>query len=338
MFAKAAEQDGEVISVKPEGIIVRYADGSEEGYPCGKVFGNSASLSFPFNIVSNVSKGEVFKAGDILTYNTEFFTKDTLARNTVVWKNAVQVNVALVEVPSTYEDASAITQRLASKLTSKISEPINITVRFNQAIHDLVKVGDKVKADDHLCVIEDEVTAGSDLFDQDSLDNLRILRSQTPRAKVDGVVDKIEVFYNGELEEMSESLAEVAMAADKRLAKELSSVGKKPMTGSTLGESYRIEGNVLQLDELVIRVHVTEDKGMGNGDKAVFANQLKTIISEVLPDPVQTESGVEVDALFGIKSVGNRIVNSPYDIGIDARLMTKATERAIAAYTTPIKG
>jgi len=337
MFAKAAEQDGEVLSVKPEGVLVRYADGREEGYPLGRQFGRSASLTFPFTLVCKVKKGDTFKKGDILTYNEEFFTTDTVAYNTVVWKNAVQATIGLVEVGETYEDASSISVRLAEKLTSKVSEPIPITVRFNQAVHQLVKVGQKVRADDHLCIIEDSVTAGSSIFDEDSIAALRLLKAQTPRADHDGVIERIEVYYNGEIEDMSPSLSEIANASDKQFAKERAALGLKNLSGSTLGESYRVNGTPLAIDELVIWVYITTVKPMGVGDKAVISNQLKTVVSEVTSEPLQSESGVLIDAKFGIKSVGNRIVNSVYEMGIDARLMLKATERAIAAYSSANK-
>jgi len=46
----------------------------------------------------------------------------------------------------------------------------------------------------------------------------------------------------------------------------------------------------------------------------------------------QTESGEDVDAIFGYLSVSDRIVRSPEVIGTTSKLMQLITQRAIAAY------
>lgn len=334
MFAKAAEQDGVVVNVRPEGIVVRYADGTQEGYILGKQFGQGSSMSFPFTITTELKKGQAFKAGDVLTYNQQFFAKDTVSFDSPVWMNGTYGMLALVETNSTYEDATCISEDFAKRLVSRIADPKSVVMNFNEAIHQLVKVGQRVSADDHLCIIENEITSGSSLFDEDSIAALRLMKADTPRAGVDGVVERIEVYYNGEIEDMSESVREIVLASDKQFAREQLAVGKGVLTGSVVGESYRVNRNPLLPDQIAIVIHISEEKSMGVGDKAVVCNQLKTVISEVVQVPRESESGIAIDMDFGTKSAGNRIVNSIYEIGIDGRLCLKATERAIAAFTS----
>jgi len=58
-----------------------------------------------------------------------------------------------------------------------------------------------------------------------------------------------------------------------------------------------------------------------NDRKGVFANQLKTVFGEVLPDTVRTDTGTPVDAFFGMLSVYARIVDSPAIIGTTTTLL-----------------
>lgn len=71
-----------------------------------------------------------------------------------------------------------------------------------------------------------------------------------------------------------------------------------------------------------------------NSRKAVFGNQLKTVISEVLEDDYVCEDGSLVDAIFGGKSVDARIVNSPYLIGTTNTLLSVITKKACEMYFT----
>ena len=66
--------------------------------------------------------------------------------------------------------------------------------------------------------------------------------------------------------------------------------------------------------------------------KGVFGNQLKTVFGRVFNGSVKSESGVEIDAIFGAKSLADRIVTSPYLIGTTTTLLIVAGKRVVKAY------
>lgn len=66
--------------------------------------------------------------------------------------------------------------------------------------------------------------------------------------------------------------------------------------------------------------------------KGVFANQMKTVFSEIIDYPITTESGLVLDGWFGAVSIFKRIVNSPITIGTTNVLLRLAGERAFKAY------
>lgn len=331
LFAMAAKQDGKVISVTEDGIVVEYADGTQSGHELGRRFGAAAGLTIPHTLITDMKAGQKFQAGEMLCYNSGFFEKDILNPKGVIWKAGVTTRVALLESTQTLEDSASISPRIAKLLSTPMTKTKVYTVGFDQSVRRLVKVGDRVESEDILCIIEDAVTAGSDLFDESTLDTLRVLSAQAPQAKVKGVVERIEAFYHGDMEDMSESLRAIAKASDKELMKRGKAVGRKGYTGS-VDEGFRVDGTPLALDTMAIRVYITSSVPAGVGDKGVFCNQMKTVFGEVLPGEVVTESGLVVDAIFGAKSIADRIVTSPEVIGTTTTLLDVLAKKALKAY------
>lgn len=333
LFAFTAKKPGKVISISDTGVVVQYDDGEKKGFELGRRFGNAAGLVIPHNVVSPLKAGQVFTEGDLICYNDGFFEHDILNPKNVVWKAGIMVKTVLLESTATLEDSSAISARAAALLTTKTTKVKDVVVNFTQSVHRLVKVGDKVESENILCTIEDAVTANSNLFDEESLDTLRVLSAQTPQAKVKGVVERIEVFYHGDKEDMSDSLRAIANAFDRDMSKRNVAAGKKAFTGS-VDEGFRIAGDPLSLDTMAIRIYITGDVAAGVGDKGVFCNQMKTVFGEILSGEVKSESGKVIDAVFGQKSVADRIVLSPEIIGTTATLLDVIGKKAVKAYRT----
>lgn len=331
MYAAAAKQDGVVISVARFGVLVKYANGKEQGFEIGRRYGNAAGLTLPHDVVANVELGQAFKRGDILTYNTGFFEPDILNPKNVVWKAGVLVKTVLMEVPETLEDSSALSAKFTNRLVANVSKYSDIVVTFDQVVNKLVKIGDKVGSESILCIIEDAITSQAKLFDAESLDTLKILSNQAPQAKVNGVVERIEVYYHGDKEDMSDSLSAIVTASDRILAERFKSIGQQVLTGA-VDEAFRVDGDPLPYDSLCIRVYMTSAMETGEGDKGVFANQMKSVVGKKFVGDYKTESGEEIHAIFGAKSIEDRIVSSPYIIGTTNVLLELAGKRMVAAY------
>lgn len=331
LFAYSARKAGKVISISDAGIVVEYEDGERKGIELGRRYGNAAGLTIPHEVKTDMKEGQAFKEGTILAYNPGFFERDMLNPSNVVWKAGVIVKTALMESTRTLEDSASISKRISELLRTKITKMRQVVLTFDQTVHKLVKPGDLVESEDILCVIEDAVTANSNLFDETTLDTLRVLSAMTPQAKSRGEVERIEVYYHGDKEDMSEGLRALANASDRELLRRARSAGRKGFTGS-VDESFRVDGEPLALDTLCIRIYITTEVPAGVGDKGVFCNQMKTVFGEVMPNEIKTESGKVVDAIFGAKSVADRIVLSPDVIGTTTTLLDVIGKKAVAAY------
>lgn len=331
LFATTAKKPGKVISLDEHGLVVQYDDHTKQGIELGRRFGAAEGATIPHEVRSEMKLGQKFKVGDVLAYNEGFFEKDILDPSQVIWKPGVTVRVALMESPLTLEDSSAISRKTADLLRSKTTKIREIIVDFKQTVRELVKVGQAVESEDILCVIEDETTARNELFDKESLDTLRILSAQSPKAKVKGIVERIEVYYHGEKEDMSDGLRQVASASDRNFIARDKAVWRTAMTGQ-VDDSYRVDGDPLTVDTMAIKIFITADVPAGVGDKGVFANQMKTVFGNVIESDIKTESGLEVGAIFGAKSIQARIVHSPDLIGTTTVMMRLLGERMVKAY------
>ncbi len=331
MFAFTAKQDGKVVSLNDKGVIVEYVDGTQKGVRLGRQYGKAEGSVYPFDIIAIVKAGQSFKKGDPIAYNTSFFEVDYLDPTKIVMKISMVVKTALVESAQTFEDSSSVSYRLSKEMTSRTTKIKSFIVNFKQNVNNTVKPGQVVGPKDVLLTLEDEITSTGNHFDSEALATLQKLAKQSPKAKLIGVVDKVEVFYHGDKEDMSPTLKALADASDKLLGQECRSTGKAVITGQ-VNEDYRVTGKPLILDQAEVRIYLTVDTELGVGDKSSLASQMKSVHGEVMNYKVTTESGEEVDALFSFKSCYKRVVTSPFVMGTTISLLKLGAKKVVEAY------
>lgn len=265
MFAVMAKQKGVVKEITDDGITIVYADGSEHGYPLGRIYGENAGMTIPHTLITPLKVGDKFIEGDTITYNSGYFRPDSLNPKQVTWCNGTYGWFALCEPTDVIEDASVISQELADMLVTNLTHQRTIVINFNQSIAKLKKVGESVKYDDILCLIQDEITTGMDLYDEADIDSLKALGSQAPKAKSSGVIERIEVFYRGDKEDMSDNIRKLVNQSDKELASRRKAMKKTVVTGS-VDEGFKVRGVPLPLDSVAIRLFITGPESAGVGD------------------------------------------------------------------------
>ncbi len=332
LFATTAKLKGKVIAKNSYSIVVEFEDGSVKSVELGRRYGKAAGATIPHDVITDLSEGDTVDPGRVIAWDQKHFEKDILDPLSVRWKVGKMVKVALVDGADTFEDSDAISERVAKDLGTETTYVRNLVINFDQRIVGLVKEGQHIEPDGILCTIQDSVTTGTGLFDDAvTIQTLQMLSDATPKAKHRGTVEKIEVVYNGEIEEMDESLQAIAMYSDRRLSKVSSALGKPKLTGKVDG-AYRVEGKKLQKNQVAILVHITSNIKAGVGDKFVFGHQLKSITCRVMTGINRTESGIDLDALFGWQSVANRIVNSPVDLGTACTVLIEGGKMAVKIY------
>lgn len=331
LFAYCAKDDGTVISVTDKGVIIEYKDGKRIGLSIGRHFGRSEGSVYPFDIESAVKENQSFKTGDPIVYNTGFFEYDYLNPGQLILKNSLNAKVVLWETKQTHEDSSAISKSLSEKLGTKVTYVRNFVVSFKQNIHDVVKQGQSINPQDSLIIVEDEITSNLGSFGDKSIQTLKNLSKQSLKSNHYGTVDRIEVFYHGEKETMTPSLKKLADQSDLFISSQAKSTNKPKYTG-LVTDSYRVDGVPLGLNKAEIRFYITVNTGMGVADKIIYANQMKSVNSEVMDYQLYTEDGTAIDAVFGCLSIAARNVMSPYIIGTTSTLLRLFAKEAVKRF------
>ena len=192
-------------------------------------------------------------------------------------------------------------------------------------IAELVEVGDKLIPSDILLTSANKDSLNNSKLDSKILSILQNLRSVSPKAKVNATVSKIQIFYNCELSEMSESLRELVIKYDKEL------VASKGYNGKVTS-SYSIYSEPLADLKAEIKIYMDTPVNMGVGDKAIFGNQLKFTVGDVFDYDVKTESGAVVEAIFGRASIEARIVHSTDMHATTGSLLEYISKQAVDIY------
>lgn len=283
-------------------------------------------------LVTTLKLNDKVKPGEPIAYNTGFFEPDFFDDRYIVCKFSLSSKVALMESQYTLEDSSLITRDLSNEIMVDTTHVKSVVINFDQNIHKVPNAGDYIDYNEVLCYIEDSITSNTDIFNETNIETLKALASTSPKSKYKGILSKIEVFYHGDKEDMSPTLKKLVNKTDKILIESNKSVGKPSYTGS-VNSDYRVGGNPLLLDTAEIKFYITVKHGTDVGDKLVFANQMKSVIGEVINDSIYTEEGDKVYAIFGAKSIAARIVLTPYIIGTTTTILNKIAQNAVELYS-----
>lgn len=335
-FCKLAELDGVVTDIDDTVINVAYSDGSTGAYNIGTTYAPWGGKTVCHTTLTDLSKGDKFKNGDVLTYNSSFFKKDKLIPNQVSLVTQSLGRIALIEGGDVYEDSCAISATFAQSLSANTAHIRNISLDAKQDITNLLTVGTEVWPDTILCTILNTQTDSS-FYDADTLQLLEKLGSTTPKAKYRGRVTEIRALYTGEVENMSDGVKDVVLMCDKKIYRRSKKRGE-PVKNGRVDVGFRVDGNPMAKDSVVIQVYITEDLGMGVGDKLVVGNQLKGTVARVWTDDNTDADGNPVDGYFSGHSVDKRIVNSPFLVGTTNTLMLHITDLVTKYYFSSPEG
>lgn len=329
-YVVVAKRKGVISKLTDSVIQLQYDDDKEkEGFELGVIHGPSDGEVIPHTIVTDQQKGATFEEGDILAWNTAFFERDFFSKKNVVMKIGLLARTALLENNDVLEDGSRIGPKIKKGLTVPTTKLKVVMVDQDQVVNDLVSVGTELAYDDPLCVLEEAIVAGLDKTDS-LVQAASRLKGQTPRTKYAGKVSRIEVVYMADIEEMSDSVKAIVEADNKRRKALKRDLNRKMSETGYVKRPIFVGGEKLTQGKVAIKIYIDSTMEQGVGDKAVFANQLKTVHGGELIGENTSEDGLTIDAFFGYRSVNDRIVNSVLYQGVVNMTMRKVTDNFFA--------
>ena len=316
---------GEVIKVGNK-IVVKDAHGKTKTYSAknwtSKVIGG---LTLNHVMKTALRVGDKVSPGDIAFYDSGYFGPDIFSRKRVVYKGGDVITVALDEAQEDYEDSGSVSRSFAKRFSIPSVKVRSLIVTSDSDVIDIVGKNTKVNYSDKLITF---VAKGTD----DDLYNLsdrakEIIAEQainSPKAKARGSIIKIEVYYNADKDDMTESLRNIVEESDKEL---------KDRTGFTgrVDNTYSVKGKPLLEGELELKFFISKSSQLEIGDKAVLVNQLKFTVGKIF-SKITADDGTNIDGKFGYRSIGARIVNSPEIIGTTMLILEDLDKEIVKEY------
>lgn len=315
-YAGITPKPGVVKAVSKDHIEIEYEDKTTKSFPIGTWYGNHEGVTYPHRVATRWRVGDKLPAKAVVTYDTDHFEPDLYNKHQVNWKNGRLGRVFLLKAEEVDEDSNTVSVDFAKTTTARTTKTKNVVINSNQVLLDIIKEGTEVDSETILCTFSDDINGSSEQLSADAAATLAALSQYTPRAGVHGVLDRVEIIYNGDIEDMSPSLAALARKHDterRRVARLLND--KNAPKDGRVEDDFRVDGIPLGYNQLLVRFYLTYEHTLGPSDKLVIANQLKTTIQESMVGINKTEDGREGEVCFGRESVDARIVGSVSIIG-----------------------
>jgi len=325
-YVTTAKEDGVVTSVTDKYLEIVYKKIGKDKIALKEWTTKEESGStYTHKLDTNLTKGDKFTYGDTLAYDRAFFEIDIFDKKKVVFKSGTTFNTVLTEDIQTFEDSTAISSKASKKISTLVTKVKSVVVNNTDEIIDILKVGSKTEPNTIMFSISDASLLKFKGLTPEALEALKRLKKSSPKVKYRGVVRNIKIFYNSELEDMSESLQELVKVSDKNIKSEHNN---SKYTGQ-VNSGYSIQGVPLQPGQVEIKMYIDVKESAGIGDKTIISNQLKNTIGEVFDYKVTTDNGEDIECFFGAKSVANRIVNSAFIVGTTTKLLEVLSENAV---------
>lgn len=330
LYCVIAEEDGKITEVTERLLKVVYKSGKTMSYRIGVRYGRMEGSIYKHTLVSPHKAGMSFKAGQWLVYNDGFFEPDWLDPSRLIMKFGRMITVAFTRTDEVFEDSSSISQELSDTMRSVTTEEKKFIIEFGKHLIDLLPEGTQVTPNDLLYTEVDESTDFSNLS-QSNIELLKSVANTSPKAKVNGVVARYEIKYNGDLADMSPSLKKLAQRLDKQLWEDTQGTAEEAKN-NRVGADYLSDGKTLLPNTLELKIFIEHESKTGVADKGVFGGQMKSVISKVSPTKITTESGQKIDATFSFTSVLARTALSPTLMGTTNRLLRHLSPMVADAY------
>lgn len=286
-----------------------------------KIEGNQ---SLKHNMTTNLKVNQSVIAGDVLVYDDSYFEPNIYDSKSIILKMGATYRIAFVENKTTYEDSTEISSKVLGDTGEVKYKILSKVIDTTSHITNVIPEGSKVTYGDKLMTILDNTL----LIDKTLTDKAKEILSEasdsSPTANANGVIDRIDVIYNCELDDMDASIRELADISNKRFKDELGTDGR-------VTKEYSIAGVPLAPNQIELKYYISYSADTKIGDKFVVGHQLKCTVGTIRTD-ITTEDGEPVDFIFSNKSVLARITNSSYIVGAVNILMADIIKEAVTAY------
>lgn len=332
LYSKVAKQDGVVTEVTDKYMVVTYKDGSTDSYELGYTIGEASGEYHKHNKVTDFKVGDKFKDGDILGFDDMWFERDIYNPGQVAMKTGTMATIALMDGVDEFEDSISISADFADLTRAPYIKRKAFMLDVADTLVLKVKVGDEVDYESILCEVEEQHLDGIEFDVQDEQATaLNRFGIRQIKSHHHGKITKIDIIYNADKEDMSESVLTLVNKKDKELAK-LSKVTGSPITSHAVHPTGGTKKQSVMPGKIKVLFHIESEDEAIVADKYVVGNQMKGTINSIYTDVVTTVDGRVVDMKFSFKSLFARMVLSLRDKLVCNGLTKQVSKQAVDIY------
>ena len=346
-FGYKAKKSGVVAGVDEVNkfIVIKYDDGTSDRIDYGDRFVRNSDFFLPNNLSANVKAGDRVKKGDIVTYNKDFFKKHM---GQLAFTQGTMSRVVVLEGEMTEEDSSCISKSLSEKLAHSVIKRKQIVLGARSNLVKTVKVNDFVRYGDPLVLYEDQKDIEADMSLLELLGTaddtvLNKLTRHKGEANYTGHITDMKVYWTCDPQELSESLRIFVEQYKKELEKQIKfeekatgipSAKRKELEVSVpTGSGNSINGSMMPKDGgVLIEYYIKHDANKRGGDKITVNSSLKSVVTQVVDDEIMAKRVTDykfkdIDVVFSLISIDNRMVTSIWHTGYLQKLIAEYPKR-----------
>lgn len=293
IYALVSEKPGKVTKVEDDMMELTYKDGTTKTYHLGLAIGSAAGKYYPRRYITDRKVGYKFDEQEIIAWDDYWYYRSRYNPTQVNMYNGSWILTAFRERGGTYEDASRISRETSHLEAADMVHVLPVKVGFEDGFKLMVKEGDVVNDSSVLAYI---TPPGVPLTNEDDPTSLDYFSAGSPKAKYDGTVVRIEVFYMGNPDDASAELKSAITASNKRRKRRSLAEDIFP-SGEYTEETY-VGKQPLEKNSAVILVYIMGPEAAEGGDKLAWANSLKSVPGKVYDNPYTLPDGTPVGADF----------------------------------------
>ena len=326
-FAFKAKENGKVIEITDEFMVVEYKDGTKDFVNLSGVVQKNSSSGFfiTIQLSTKLKVGSSFKKGDIIAYDNASFCDSVGYGNNITYSVGPLVKFAILNASEGYEDSAIVSEQLSEDLASDVvilEHGRGFVIPKDADLFNFVKKGQHVNEGDELFVLQNAYD------DEDANALLRALKSDNDvlsagrvsiRAGHTGVIEDIIIKRTVEINELSPTLKKIVNSYEteiKNKKKQLKDLGVEDINHELpdLGV-LPATGKLKNAQESVyIEIYIKYHDKFSVGDKLIYGAAVKGVDEELIPKELEPRSEYrpeeDVDAMLSIGSLNARMVTS----------------------------
>lgn len=327
-FIKLATGKGIVKSVTTV-VQVDYEDGTKIKYSLGMKKSITPSVMVARKFSTLLTAGSSVAEGDVITFCSDYFEENWIKPGKLIEKRSSMARTSLTEIIETEDDSSIMSDKYSKNMLTTIVVDRTFIMPFSQPISSISKIGDKVDSDTVIYIMSDPDEEGMSEKDRELFGNISNL---SPKAEFKGEIITVDVLYNGNIDDMCDSLKKLTKESNLRRAA-LYKEGESEWFDGAVSDGYLTDGKLLRDSQVEITFNIAVEIEASSGDKVIIGNQGKSVSCDARTYRVWTEkNGEDIELSYSSSGFIRRNIMSAKLIGSTNSICILIAEEAVESY------